>query len=97
MGITKDQVRKVALLARLELPEEQLDVMTGQLAEIVTYIDQLSELDTDHIEPMAHAMDLANVFAEDNVEPSLDRNQALANAPRHDGQCYLVPAVLGDS
>ncbi len=97
MGITKDQVRKVALLARLELPDEQLEVMTGQLAEIVTYIDLLSELDTDRVEPMAHAMDLANVFAEDDVEPSLDRDQALANAPRHDGQCYLVPAVLGDS
>ncbi len=60
------------------------------------YVQQLGELDTEHVAPMAHAMDLSNVFADDQVQPSLDREQALANAPKRDSQCYRVPAVLGD-
>ena len=60
------------------------------------YVAQLGELDTRDIEPMAHAMDLANVFADDTLLPSLDREQALANAPKRDAECYRVPAVLGD-
>lgn len=96
MSITRDQVQKVALLGRLELSEHELDVMTGQLGKIVAYIDQLAELPTDGVAPMAHALDLCNVFVKDEVQPSLARDEALANAPKHDGQCYLVPAVLGD-
>lgn len=96
MSITRDQVQKVALLGRLELSEHELDVMTGQLGKIVAYIDQLAELPTDDVAPMAHALDLCNVFVKDEVQPSLARDAALANAPKHDGQCYLVPAVLGD-
>lgn len=93
--LTRDDVQRVALLARLELTEDELERMTQQLAEIVGYVDLLSQLDTDGVEPMAHPIDLANVFAEDAVRPSLDRDEALRNAPRHDGTCYLVPAVLG--
>ena len=70
--------------------------MTGQLAQIVGYVDQLAEVDTEGVEPMAHAVETANVFADDRVEPSLPREQALANAPRHNDRGYLVPAVLGE-
>jgi aspartyl-tRNA(Asn)/glutamyl-tRNA(Gln) amidotransferase subunit C len=56
----------------------------------------LTELDTDGVEPMAHAVELSNVFRDDVVRPSLSREEALANAPHHDGECYLVPAVLGE-
>ncbi len=70
--------------------------MTTQLGQIVEYVAQLSELDTTDVEPMAHAIELQNVFRDDAVRPSLDRADALGVAPHHDGQCYLVPAVLGD-
>ena len=70
--------------------------MTSQMGDILGYVDLLSELDTENIEPMAHALDVANVFRDDVPHPSLDRAAALANAPRHDGECYMVPAVLGE-
>jgi aspartyl-tRNA(Asn)/glutamyl-tRNA(Gln) amidotransferase subunit C len=62
----------------------------------VGYVDQLAEVHTDNVEPMAHAIEVANVFREDQVAPSLPRDEALANAPNHDGRGYLVPAVLGE-
>jgi aspartyl-tRNA(Asn)/glutamyl-tRNA(Gln) amidotransferase subunit C len=96
MALTRADVEKVALLARLDLTEAELATMTQQLAQIVGYVDLLSEVDTEGVEPMAHAVEVTNVFADDAVEPSLPREQALATAPRHNDRGYLVPAVLGD-
>ena len=96
MALTRADVEKVALLARLRLTEAELDVMTDQLAQIVGYVDLLGEVNVEDVEPMAHAVEVTNVFAEDKVEPSLSREAALANAPRHNGRGYLVPAVLGE-
>ncbi len=96
MALTRADVEKVALLGRLRLTPEELDRMTEQLSAIVGYVDQLAGLNTDDIEPMAHAVELRNVFRDDVVQPSLDRRAALANAPHQDGEFYLVPAVLGE-
>ncbi len=96
MAISRAEVEKVSMLARLKLSDDELRRMTDELGEILAYIDLLSELDTEAVEPMAHALDLAGVFREDAVLPSLPHESALANAPRHDGQCYLVPAVFGE-
>jgi aspartyl-tRNA(Asn)/glutamyl-tRNA(Gln) amidotransferase subunit C len=96
MALSRADVEKVALLARLRLSEDELEHMTGQLADIVGYVDQLSEVDTTGVEPMAHAVELTNVFADDEIEPSLPREAALANAPRHNERGYLVPPVLGE-
>ena len=96
MPISRAEVEKVSLLARLLLSDEELDRMTSQMGEILGYIDLLSEVDTEQVEPMAHALDVANVFRDDVVRPSLDRESALANAPHRDQECYLVPAVLGE-
>jgi aspartyl-tRNA(Asn)/glutamyl-tRNA(Gln) amidotransferase subunit C len=96
MSISRAEVEKVALLARLQLSEAEVETMTDQLAQIVGYVDQLAEVDTEGVEPMAHAIEMANVFKDDRVAPSLPREEALAGAPHHDGRGYLVPAVLGD-
>jgi aspartyl-tRNA(Asn)/glutamyl-tRNA(Gln) amidotransferase subunit C len=96
MALSRADVEKVALLARLRLSGDELEHMTGQLADIVGYVEQLSEVDTTGVEPMAHAVELTNVFAADEFEPSLPREAALANAPRHNGRGYLVPPVLGE-
>lgn len=96
MSLTAEQVEKVSLLARLQLSDEELDTMTAQLGQIVQYVQQLSELDTEAVAPMAHAVEMCNVFAPDQLQPSLPREEALANAPKRDDQCYRVPAVLGD-
>lgn len=96
MSISRHDIQKVALLARLQLTEDELSKMTTELAQIVGYVDQLGEVDTNGIEPMAHAIEIANVFRNDMVEESLPRDEALANAPNHDERGYLVPAVLGE-
>jgi len=96
MAITREDIEKVSLLARLQLTETELERMTGQLAQIVTYVDRLSEVETDGVEPLVHAVEVHNVFTTDEVRPSLPREAALANAPRHNDQAYLVPPVMGD-
>jgi aspartyl-tRNA(Asn)/glutamyl-tRNA(Gln) amidotransferase subunit C len=96
MSLSRADVEKVSLLARLALTPAELDKMTEQLAGIVGYVEQLAELNTDQVEPMAHALDVSNVFADDVIRPSLARGMALSNAPHHDGEFYLVPAVLGE-
>ena len=96
MSLSRQDVEKVSLLGRLRLGPAELDTMTAQLAAIVGYVELLSELNTDAVEPMAHALELHNVFKSDEVAASLPVKQALANSPHHDAQFYLVPAVLGE-
>jgi aspartyl-tRNA(Asn)/glutamyl-tRNA(Gln) amidotransferase subunit C len=96
MSISRQDIEKVALLARLRLDESELESMTEQLAQVVAYVDLLAEVNTDGVAPMAHAVEVTNVFGDDVVRPSLPRNAALANAPHHDDRGYLVPAVLGE-
>ena len=96
MSLTRADVEKVSLLGRLLLSDAELDKMTEQMGRIVGYIEQLSELNTDHVQPMALALEMHNVFAEDALGASLPRESALANAPKKDAECYRVPAVLGE-
>ena len=94
MSISRKEVEKVALLGRLRLSDDELDTMTQQMGRILGYMELLAEVDTDQVEPMAHALDVSDVFRDDRVRPSLDRGQALSNAPNRDEECYLVPPVL---
>jgi aspartyl-tRNA(Asn)/glutamyl-tRNA(Gln) amidotransferase subunit C len=94
MALSRETVVKVASLARLELTEAEIDLFGGQLGAILDYVAQLDELDVSNVEPMVHVEDVANVFRDDIVKPSLPRPEALANAPSTDGKCFLVPAIL---
>jgi aspartyl-tRNA(Asn)/glutamyl-tRNA(Gln) amidotransferase subunit C len=94
MSLTADRVRWVAHLARLELTDAELEAMTRQLRAILDYVDQLQQVGTDGIEPLAHPLPLHNVFREDEPTPSLPVDAALANAPDRRGDFYGVPAVL---
>ena len=96
MSLSRQDVERVALLARLELSHAEVEQMTLQLAAILDYVDQLGELDTERVEPMSHAVPLHSVFAPDQQRASLARDEALANAPKRDDACYRVPAVLGE-
>lgn len=96
MAISRADVEKVSLLGRLLLSDEELDRMTEQMGSILHYMELLGEVDTANVAPMAHALDVSDVLRDDQVAPSLDREQALANAPHRDAECYLVPAVLGE-
>jgi aspartyl-tRNA(Asn)/glutamyl-tRNA(Gln) amidotransferase subunit C len=94
MSLAPDDVRKVAALARLKLSDEQIERLTPRLAEVLSYVATLAAVDTENIEPMAHAIELTNVLREDAVTPGLSREQALANAPKTDGRYFLVPPIL---
>lgn len=96
MSISREEVEKVSLLGRLLLTDAELDMMTHQLGDILAYMELLGEVNTEGVEPMAHAIEFSNAFREDSIRPSLDLEAALANAPHRDAECYLVPAVLGE-
>lgn len=92
--ITRSEIRHVAKLARLELQEEEERLMTDQMNNILSYMDKLNELDTSAVAPTTHAIQLQNVFRKDQVEPSLEREEVLANAPQSDGASFVVPKVF---
>ena len=96
MSLTRQDVEKVALLARLKFDEAELEKITKHMVQIVQYVDKLSELNTEDVEPMAHALDIQNALAEDESRPSLSRKEVPKNAPKHDEEYFLVPAVLGE-
>lgn len=92
--LTRAEVEKVALLARLKLSDADLETFTRQLGRVLEYVNVLNEVDTTEVEPMAHAVDVVNVFRGDEPRGSLPREQSLANAPKTDGRYFLVPQVL---
>ncbi len=92
--LTPEDVAKVAILARLRLSPDELQTYTGQLNSIVDFVAQLGELDTSNVEPLAHGVEVRNVFRDDVLGASLPREKALANAPKRDAEGFLVPAVL---
>lgn len=95
MPLTDEEVRKLAFLARLELSDDEVAVVRPQLGQILQFVEVLSSLDTENVEPMTTALDVQNRWRDDESSPSLSRTQALENAPARDDECFLVPAVLG--
>jgi aspartyl-tRNA(Asn)/glutamyl-tRNA(Gln) amidotransferase subunit C len=90
-------VRRVGKLSRIELSDADVATFASQLGNVLVHFDKLKELDTLDVQPMAHALDIANVFADDVPHQSLTPEQALANAPRRDGDFFMVPKVIGES
>ncbi|MBL7215487.1 MAG: Asp-tRNA(Asn)/Glu-tRNA(Gln) amidotransferase subunit GatC [Phycisphaerae bacterium] len=95
--IDEAQVRRVALLSRLELSNEEVAQFSTQLSDIVEYIEKLSGLDTDNVQPLAHCLPVYNVLREDVPHPSLTNDQALANAPDREDEYFKVPKILDDN
>lgn len=94
--LTEQQVRHVAKLSRLRLSDEEVHRMAEQLSAVLDYVSQLSELNVEGVEPMAHAMELTNVWREDVPGATLTAEQVLANAPQKDPPFFKVPKVIGD-
>jgi aspartyl-tRNA(Asn)/glutamyl-tRNA(Gln) amidotransferase subunit C len=94
MALSREEVLKVALLGRLKLSDAELEKFTTQLNQIVGYVEQLQQLDTEEVEPMAHPLPINNVFRADEMKESIGADKALANAPKRDADFYLVPPVL---
>lgn len=94
--IDRDQVRKVAHLARLELTPEEEQQFTGQLGDILDYFEQLSELNTDDVAPTTRAIDVKNVTRTDRLESFENRQGLLEAAPEREEDFFKVPKILGD-
>jgi aspartyl-tRNA(Asn)/glutamyl-tRNA(Gln) amidotransferase subunit C len=93
VSLTRDEVRHVAMLARLGLEPGEEDYYAQQLSGILAHIDRLSELDTGAIAPTAQVVPLENRTREDSVEPGLTQEQALANAPCARDGYFVVKAI----
>lgn len=92
--IDPDQVRHIGNLARLRLSEAEVEQFSGQLSDILAYVEKLEQLDTDGVEPSAHALGMTNVFRPDEPGEPLLSSDALANAPGRDRNFFTVPKVL---
>lgn len=94
--LSPDLISRVAELARLTVSTEEAARFQKQLEDILQYVHCLDQVDTSDIQPMAHAVEVTNVFRADEPGQSLPRDQALANAPQTDGLYFLVPPILDD-
>ena len=94
MKITREEVQHVAVLARLDLAADEQKRLVGQLNRILEYMDKLNELDTDSVEPLSHAVDVANVLRPDKAVNQPQTEDMLQNAPARDGNFLSVPKII---
>lgn len=94
MPISRKEVEYIANLARLELSEEEIVHFQGQLEGILGYIDKLKTVDISGMAPMAHALDIKNVFRQDIIGKSIDAEKVLERAPQREGNFFIVPKVI---
>jgi aspartyl-tRNA(Asn)/glutamyl-tRNA(Gln) amidotransferase subunit C len=94
MTIDREQVRKVAYLARLNITAQEEEEFTGQLNSILEYFEQLSELDTDNVQPTTRAIETSNITRPDKLEPFPNKDELLQSAPEQDGDYFRVPKIM---
>lgn len=94
MEITKQEVEKVAKLARLEISEAEQSAFAKQLSQILTHVETLKQFDTEGIQPTATVLGQVTVFRDDDVRPCLPVEKALANAPEREGDAFSVPRII---
>lgn len=94
MGISVKEVEALAHLARIQLTAQELERFAGQLDEILSYVEKLKLAKTEGVAPTSHVLGLINVFREDQIQPSLPMEKALANAPDREGPFFKVPQII---
>lgn len=96
MVVTKKEVEKIAELALLKFSDEELDNLTPQMNEILSFMEKLNEIDTEKVKPLSHPVEQVNVFRNDNLKTSISTEEALKNAPDKDENHFRIPKVIGD-
>lgn len=94
LKITRETIEHVANLARLNLSDAEIEKMTSDMGNIITYMEKLNELDTSEVQPTAHIADIKNVFREDEVYKLYEREKILQNAPDKENGCFKVPKIV---
>ena len=94
MKITSEEIRHVAILARLDLTPDEQERLTGQLGRILEYMDKLNELDTSGVEPMSHAVDVVNALRPDRAVNQPQTEALLSNAPAREDDFLSVPKII---
>jgi aspartyl-tRNA(Asn)/glutamyl-tRNA(Gln) amidotransferase subunit C len=94
MSVTKEDVKYIADLARLQFTEEDSEQMAVEMSKILDYVKTLEEVDTSNVEPLEHVIDLEYRFRKDEANPPLDHEKALKNAPDADSDYFRVPRVI---
>ena len=94
MAIERKDVEYVTNLAQLKLTPEEMDKFTSQLDQLVSYVNKLNQLDTSEVEPTFHVLDIYNVFREDEVKDSSDRDSILSSAPASEDGFFVVPKII---
>jgi aspartyl-tRNA(Asn)/glutamyl-tRNA(Gln) amidotransferase subunit C len=93
-ALSKEEVEEIALLARLRLDAAEIDRLAGELSAILGYVEQLQAVDTTGVEPMTHAVPLDCPLRPDALAPSLSVEEALADAPAREDDCFSVPRII---
>ncbi len=96
MSVTIQDVEHIALLAKLSFSQEEKQKLMSELNEILAYMEQLNQVDTTNVEPLSQVIPLNNVFRQDELKPTLTREEALRNAPASTEKFFRVPKVIGD-
>ena len=94
MKVTREDVENVALLSRLSIDEKDMDKNIQELSDFLEYVDRLQQVDTENVAATAHVLPIQNVFREDVVKPSLNRDLALSNAPEQEDGYFRVPKIV---
>ena len=96
MKISAEEIKKIALLSRLEIKDDQIEAVGKQLNDILSYMDLMSQVDITDVKPTAHAVSMSNVMRDDVPQPSLSKEKALQNAPEPENGYFKVPKVIQD-
>lgn len=96
MKISAEEIKKIALLSRLEIKDDQIEAVGKQLNDILSYMDLMGQVDITDVKPTAHAVSMSNVMRDDVPQPSLSNEKALQNAPEPENGYFKVPKVIQD-
>ena len=97
MSLSKKDIEHIAKLAKLRFTDEEIAEMGPRLNSVLEYMDKLSELDTDNVEPLSHPVESINVFRDDIRKNSIKTEEALRNAPKKDDKYFKVPKVINNN
>ena len=92
--ITSDEIKKLAALSKLSIPDDEMDKYSQELSDILDYVSQLENVDTCNVEPLLNVLDQVNDSKPDEPQPSITQKLALKNAPKRNGEFFQVPEVI---